>query len=179
MFSSFTSSNWPKIKPLSSTTYIALSVSISSTYGIGNASGPTDTIIVTRESGFITVFDGGWVRITEPAGTDESAEFSIPTLNPRFWRSSNACACSLPVRSGISIKAGAPPSTGSPSKTCVNVHTVPITTPIDTIRAGNVNLNLTFGLVRSTKFSLVCSDWSAFLCWSKVALKSSADLNLS
>jgi len=32
---------------------------MSSTYGIGNASGPTDTIIVTSESGFIIVFDGG------------------------------------------------------------------------------------------------------------------------
>jgi len=53
-------------------------------YGIGNASGPTDTIIVTSESGFIIVLDGGWVLITEPTGTDESAAFSIPTLNPRF-----------------------------------------------------------------------------------------------
>ena len=66
------------------------------------------------------------------------------------------------LRSGISTKVGAPPSTGSPSKTCVNVHTVPITTPIEIIRAGNVNLNLTFGFVRSTKFSLVCSDCRRF-----------------
>jgi len=38
---------------------MALSVSKSTTYGIGYASGPTDTIIVTRVSGFVDVFAGG------------------------------------------------------------------------------------------------------------------------
>ena len=41
-------------------------------------------MIVTSESGLIMVFEGGWVLITEPAGTEESAAFSIPTLNPRL-----------------------------------------------------------------------------------------------
>ena len=59
ILSSLTSSNCPKAKPLSSTTYIALSVSMSKTYGIGNASGPTETMIVTNESGFTIVFDCG------------------------------------------------------------------------------------------------------------------------
>ena len=56
---------------------------------------------------------------------------------------------------------------------------VPITTPTDNNKAGKVNLNFIFGLVRSTRFSLVCSDCNIFLCWRRVALKSSADLNLS
>ena len=47
------------MNPLSSITYMALSVSKSTTYGIGYASGPTDTIIVTRVSGFVDVFAGG------------------------------------------------------------------------------------------------------------------------
>jgi serine/threonine protein kinase len=59
MLSSLTSSCWPTLKPLSSITYIALSVSRSTMYGIGNASGPTDTIMVTRVSGFVTVFAVG------------------------------------------------------------------------------------------------------------------------
>ena len=71
--------------------------------------------------------------MTAPDGTFGSAEFSIPTLNPKAWRSLRASAWSLPVRSGISIKVGAPPSTGSPSNIWDRVQKVPSTNPIETI----------------------------------------------
>ena len=40
---------------------------------------------------------GGCVVITNPAGTEESAAFSIPTIKPSDCKSLRACACSLPV----------------------------------------------------------------------------------
>ncbi|GIS38040.1 MAG: hypothetical protein Ct9H90mP10_04410 [Actinomycetota bacterium] len=58
------------------------------------------------------MFAGGCVVMTKPAGTEESAAFSIPTINPSDCKSLSACACSLPVKSGISTNVGAPPSTG-------------------------------------------------------------------
>ena len=67
--------------------------------------------------------------MTAPEGTFGSAEFSIPTLNPKAWRSLRASAWSLPVRSGISIKVGAPPSTGSPSNIWDRVQKVANTNP--------------------------------------------------
>ena len=91
--------------------------------------------------------------ITKPAGTDESAEFSIPTINPNCWRSFRACACSLPVKSGISTKDGAPPSTGNSSNIFERVQTVPNTNIIEINNAGRVNLNFILGFVKSTKFS--------------------------
>ena len=103
-------------------------------YGMGKASGPTETIIVTNVSGFVIVFANGWVLITAPGGTFGSAEFSIPTLNPKAWRSFKASAWSLPVRSGISIKVWVPPSTGSPWNIWDKVQKVPKTKPIETIK---------------------------------------------
>ena len=89
---------------------------------MGKASGPTETIIVTNVSGLVIVFAGGWVLITKPEGTEESAEFSIPTIKPIGWRSFKAFACSLPVKSGTSTREGVAPSTGSPSKIFDNAH---------------------------------------------------------
>ena len=98
------------------------------------------------------VFAGGCVVITKPAGTEESAAFSIPTINPSDCKSLSACACSLPVKSGISTNVGAPPSTGRPSKTFDNAQTVPNTSAKDIINAGRVNLNFIFGLVNQLDF---------------------------
>ena len=117
--------------------------------------------------------------MTKPAGTEESAAFSIPTINPSDCKSLSACACSLPVKSGISTNVGAPPSTGRPSKTFDNAQTVPNTSATEIIRAGKVNLNFIFGLVKSTRFSWVWLICICFLCCNSKALKSSADLNLS
>ena len=52
------------------------------TYGMGNASCPTETIIVTKVFGLVTVFANGCVLITAPVGTVGWAAFSIPTVNP-------------------------------------------------------------------------------------------------
>ena len=100
-------------------------------------------------------------------------------MNPKLCKSSNAWACSLPVRSGISTRVGAPPSTGKLVNTWFKVHIVPKTKPKERSNAGSVNRSLTFGLVRSTRFSLVCSDCREVLCWRRTARKSSADLNRS
>ena len=56
---SFASSFCPTIKPLCSITYTARSSSMSTMYGTGKASGPTETIIVTKLSGDKLVPAGG------------------------------------------------------------------------------------------------------------------------
>ena len=82
-------------------------------------------------SGPVDVFATGCVLITEPSGTFGCAEFSIPTLKPKFCRSFSASVWLLPVRSGISIIICVYPSTGSPSKILVKVHIVPMTIESD------------------------------------------------
>ena len=111
-------------------------------------------------SGPVGVFATGCVLITEPSGTFGCAEFSIPTLKPKFCRSFSASVWLLPVRSGISIIICVSPSTGSPSKILVKVHIVPMTIESDIASTGRVNLYFTFGLVSPTRFSCVCIDCS-------------------
>ena len=107
-------------------------------------------------SGPVGVFANGCVLITEPSGTFGCAEFSIPTLKPKFCRSFSASVWLLPVRSGISIIICVSPSTGSPSKILVKVHIVPMTIESDIASTGRVNLYFTFGISGASQHLAGC-----------------------